>query len=72
MKLHERTGRRILSVPLIRDKTERSEKLQELNLNRNKKLNRFVTRLFRIMSIKNPAVEAQFPLGTPEIALWRG
>jgi hypothetical protein len=34
MKLYERTGKRILAVPLIRDNAERSEKLQELNLNR--------------------------------------
>jgi len=31
MNLQERTGRRILSVPLIRDKTERSMHFQELN-----------------------------------------
>jgi hypothetical protein len=32
--LQERTGRRILAVPLIRDKTERSKHLQELNIYR--------------------------------------
>ncbi|QGY42531.1 hypothetical protein GM418_24860 [Maribellus comscasis] len=32
MKLHKKTGRRIISVPLIRDKTERNEQLQGLKI----------------------------------------